>query len=107
MRDTGISALIDFADEVHVNSSLAGFEALMRSRRVTTHGSPFYAGWGLTRDLGDIPARRTRKRTLENWLRRCCSNIRATWTRSPGSRAALKCWSAVLPTAQAAHVTAS
>jgi capsular polysaccharide export protein len=26
---------------------------------------PFYAGWGLTRDLGPVPARRTRRRTLD------------------------------------------
>lgn len=65
VRDTGISALIDLVDDVHVNSSLAGFEALLRSRPVTTHGSPFYAGWGLTNDLGSVPPRRTRKRTLD------------------------------------------
>jgi capsular polysaccharide export protein len=48
-----------------VNSSLAGFEALLRFKPVTTHGVPFYAGWGLTRDLGSIPARRTTKRSLD------------------------------------------
>nr|MBA2725839.1 hypothetical protein [Actinomycetota bacterium] len=60
-----ISSLIDLADEVHVNTSLAGFEALMRGKRVTTHGTPFYAGWGLTRDFGTVPARRTARRTLD------------------------------------------
>jgi capsular polysaccharide export protein len=35
-----------------------GFEALLRGVRVTTTGAPFYAGWGLTRDLGRIPVRR-------------------------------------------------
>ena len=39
-------------DEVHVNTSLAGFEALLRGKSVTTYGVPFYAGWGLTRTLG-------------------------------------------------------
>ena len=39
-------------------TSLLGFEALLRGKRVTTTGAPFYAGWGLTRDLGRIPARR-------------------------------------------------
>jgi len=52
-------------DEVHVNTSLAGFEALMRGKSVTTYGVPFYAGWGLTRDFGPVPARRTTKRTLD------------------------------------------
>jgi len=65
VRDEPISALLDLADEVHVNSSLAGFEALLRKKPVITHGVPFYAGWGLTRDLGPVPARRTAKRTLD------------------------------------------
>jgi capsular polysaccharide export protein len=42
---------LDRADAVHVLSSLAGFEALLRGRAVVVHGRPFYAGWGLTRDL--------------------------------------------------------
>ena len=65
VRDQPISALIDLVDEVHVNTSLAGFEALLRSKPVTTHGVPFYAGWGLTRDLGPVPSRRTASRTLD------------------------------------------
>ena len=52
-------------DEIHVNTSLAGFEALMREKPVTTYGVPFYAGWGLTRDLGPVPARRSSRRTLD------------------------------------------
>jgi len=65
VRDEPITALIDLVDEVHVNSSLAGFEALLREKRVTAHGVPFYAGWGLTRDLGPVPKRRTAERTLD------------------------------------------
>lgn len=65
VRDKPISALLEFADEVHVNTSLAGFEALLRNKPVTTHGVPFYAGWGVTRDLGSVPARRSAKRTLD------------------------------------------
>ncbi|MFA6219018.1 MAG: capsule biosynthesis protein [Erythrobacter sp.] len=60
-----ISALIAMVDELHVNSSLAGFEALLRGKAVTVHGVPFYAGWGLTTDRGPIPARRTARRTLD------------------------------------------
>jgi capsular polysaccharide export protein len=63
--DVPISALIDMADEVHVNTSLAGFEALLRETTVVTYGVPFYAGWGLTRDLGPVPARRSAARTLD------------------------------------------
>lgn len=65
VRDQPISALIDLVDEIHVNTSLAGFEALLRAKPVTTHGVPFYAGWGLTRDLGAVPARRTATRSLD------------------------------------------
>lgn len=39
-------------------TSLLGFEALLRGLPVTCLGAPFYAGWGLTRDLGPVPARR-------------------------------------------------
>lgn len=60
-----IASLIDLVDEVHVNTSLAGFEALLREKPVTTYGVPFYAGWGLTRDLGPVPRRRTRRLTLD------------------------------------------
>jgi hypothetical protein len=45
-------------------TSLLGFEALIRGLPVTTLGAPFYAGWGLTRDLGPVPARRTARPTL-------------------------------------------
>lgn len=65
VREQPIGALIDMVDAVHVNTSLAGFEALLRGREVVTHGVPFYAGWGLTHDLGDVPARRTARRSLD------------------------------------------
>ncbi len=44
---------------VWTTTSLLGFEALIRGLPVTVLGAPFYAGWGLTRDLGPVPARRT------------------------------------------------
>ncbi|WBO23044.1 capsular polysaccharide export protein, LipB/KpsS family [Sphingomonas abietis] len=65
VRGGGMASLLDTVDAVHVLTSLTGFEALMRGREVTCHGTPFYAGWGLTRDLGVIPARRTRALTLD------------------------------------------
>ncbi len=64
-RRAGIAALIDRVDAVHVITSLTGFEALLRGKAVTTHGQPFYAGWGLTRDLGPPLARRGQRRTLD------------------------------------------
>lgn len=51
-------ALIAACDEVWTMTSLLGFEALLRGKPVTCLGAPFYAGWGLTRDLGPVPARR-------------------------------------------------
>lgn len=53
-------ALIAAVDEVWTMTSALGFEALLRGRTVTCLGAPFYAGWGLTRDLGPVPARRSR-----------------------------------------------
>jgi capsular polysaccharide export protein len=60
-----ISSIIAMVDEVHVNTSLAGFEALLRGKSVTTYGVPFYAGWGLTQDLGPVPSRRTARLTID------------------------------------------
>jgi capsular polysaccharide export protein len=51
-------ALLDQVQEVWTMTSLLGFEALLRGVKVTTTGTPFYAGWGLTRDLGQSPERR-------------------------------------------------
>ncbi|MDR9394293.1 MAG: capsular polysaccharide biosynthesis protein [Roseovarius sp.] len=52
------AAVLASVDEVWTMTSLIGFEALIRGVRVTVTGTPFYAGWGLTRDLGVVPARR-------------------------------------------------
>lgn len=68
VRGEPMAALLDLADEVHVNTSLAGFEALLRNKPVSTHGVPFYAGWGLTRDLGAVPSRRNRICTLDEMV---------------------------------------
>lgn len=64
-REPGMATLLGTVDAVHVLTSLTGFEALMRGRDVTCHGTPFYAGWGLTRDLGAVPERRGRVLTLD------------------------------------------
>ena len=44
-------------DALHVLTSLAGFEALLRGLEVHCWGLPFYAGWGLTRDRETCPRR--------------------------------------------------
>lgn len=64
IRDESMPSLLARVDGVHVLTSLTGFEALLRGLEVTVHGHPFYAGWGLTRDLAGPLARRTRRLTL-------------------------------------------
>ncbi len=62
--DTNPAALLSQVQEVWTMTSLLGFEALLRGVSVTTLGGPFYAGWGLTRDLGTVPARRGARPSL-------------------------------------------
>jgi capsular polysaccharide export protein len=64
LRGASPHAAIAAVDEVHTLTSLIGFEALLREREVVTYGGPFYAGWGLTRDLRHFP-RRTRRLSLD------------------------------------------
>ena len=65
-RGGGITTLMMQVDEIHTLTSLAGFEGLLRGLSVVTYGVPFYAGWGLTRDLGDVPCvRRNRSLTIK------------------------------------------
>jgi capsular polysaccharide export protein len=45
-----IQQLFTQIDALHVLTSLAGFEALLRGLEVHCWGLPFYAGWGLTHD---------------------------------------------------------
>lgn len=56
--------LIKYADEIHTISSLFGFEALLRGKRVVCWGQPFYSGWDLTEDICPNE-RRKRKLALE------------------------------------------
>lgn len=56
--------LLDNIDHVYTITSLTGFEALLRGKKVTTFGTPFYAGWGLTDDRGLIRNRNI-KRSIE------------------------------------------
>lgn len=45
-------------DRVFTMTSGLGFEAILRGVPVSCTGAPFYAGWGLTTDLGPVPIRR-------------------------------------------------
>jgi capsular polysaccharide export protein len=49
--------LLKEVDAVHVLTSLAGFEALLRGVEVHTWGLPFFAGWGLSHDRLTCPRR--------------------------------------------------
>ena len=51
VENVSTAALLAGIDELHTLTSLAGFEALLRRRRVVVYGRPFYAGWGLTTDI--------------------------------------------------------
>jgi len=59
-----ITACLDACDVLATLTSLTGFEALLRGKRVMTWGRPFYAGWGLTDDALRFP-RRTRTVDLD------------------------------------------
>ena len=63
-RTADIDACLRAADGLATLTSLAGFEALLRGKPVWTFGTPFYAGWGLTKDAVPAP-RRTRRLSLD------------------------------------------
>jgi len=67
VRGVSTAAIIPAVDEIHTLTSLAGFEALIRRRKVVVYGQPFYSGWGLTTDLAPVE-RRKRKLTLEELI---------------------------------------
>ncbi|WP_257936352.1 capsular assembly complex, KDO transferase KpsC (double domain) [Campylobacter lari] len=64
IENVSIDSAINASDEVHTITSTSGFDALLRGKKVVVYGKPFYAGWGLTSDLNEIP-RRTRMLNLE------------------------------------------
>ncbi|MCR8686265.1 capsular polysaccharide biosynthesis protein [Campylobacter sp. 1569] len=64
IENVSIDSAINACDEVHTITSTSGFDALLRGKKVVVYGKPFYAGWGLTTDLHQIP-RRTRMLSLE------------------------------------------
>jgi capsular polysaccharide export protein len=64
VRGEPMPDLLARVDAVHVLTSLTGFEALLRGLPVSTHGQPFFAGWGLTTDHARRICRRTRRLSL-------------------------------------------
>ena len=65
VTDTDPAALLGQIDTVWTMTSLLGFEALIRGRRVVTLGAPFYAGWALTDHRGPALPRRGQRVGLE------------------------------------------
>lgn len=59
-----VVSCVEACDVVVTMTSLTGFDALLRGKRVIVHGRPFYAGWGLTEDVLPVP-RRLRTRSLD------------------------------------------
>nr|WP_057092462.1 capsular polysaccharide biosynthesis protein [Comamonas thiooxydans] len=63
-QDASVVSCIEACDVVVTMTSLTGFDALLRNKRVVVHGRPFYAGWGLTQDCLPVP-RRSRSLSLD------------------------------------------
>jgi len=59
--------IIEQVQSIYVCTSQLGFEGLMSNKKVYCYGVPFYAGWGLTVDRGNMEylKRRLKKRSLE------------------------------------------
>lgn len=51
-------SLLEQVDRVYVATSQMGFEALLLGKPVKVYGKPFYAGWGVTEDVQEIPRRK-------------------------------------------------
>ena len=63
ITDLDIIPWLETCDQIHTQTSLAGFEALLRRKPVICYGQPFYSGWGLTEDRFPL-SRRSRRLTL-------------------------------------------
>ena len=60
----------NISDEIHVMTSTAGLEAILRDKEVYTYGLPFYGGYGLTNDYEKFP--RTRRKVSKEELIFAC-----------------------------------
>jgi capsular polysaccharide export protein len=78
-RNSDITGLIKGCDVVCTMTSLAGFEALLHGKQVVCFGVPFYAGWGLTDDRGDVPERRAARPSLEQLIHACLIGYPRYW----------------------------
>ncbi len=83
VQDAAMGELLLAVDEVHTLTSLAGFEGLLRGKKVVCYGQPFYAGWGLTTDVVPV-ARRTRRLALDELVAGVLIRYPAYISRSTG-----------------------
>jgi len=65
LTKVSLDSILEVANEVHTMTSLVGFEALLRGKKVYTYGMPFYAGWGLTIDSSKCKRRKRELKLLE------------------------------------------
>ena len=81
VTDGDIVDCIHQCDELHVMTSLAGFEALVWGKTVHCWGLPFYAGWQLTQDHMSCERRHV-ERTLDElvYLAHCYYPRYINWT---------------------------
>lgn len=85
LTHAAMDQLLEEVDAVHVLTSLTGFEALLRGVPVSTHGLPFYAGWGLTSDRLRCP-RRGRQLALDELVYGALIHYPAYVSRVSGER---------------------
>ncbi|MDD6056575.1 MAG: capsular polysaccharide biosynthesis protein [Helicobacteraceae bacterium] len=64
-EDINPISLLKKISKVYTKTSGMGFEALLCGCECVCFGAPFYAGWGVSDDRVKIPARRTRKLSVE------------------------------------------
>lgn len=113
VTDVPIHRLFEQVDELHVLTSLAGFEALLRGKPVVCHGLPFYAGWGLTEDRIRHP-RRTRQCTLDELVAASLicyptyvSRVSGAYTTPERALYELEHWAHLAPSREAAWLRAA
>lgn len=68
VTNVDIAALWAHIDRLATITSLSGFEALLRGKRVTCYGAPFYAGWGFTEDRFPPISRRNARPSLDGFV---------------------------------------
>lgn len=79
LPDADIATLLDHVDCVSTITSLTGFEALLRGKTVVCFGAPFYAGWGLTEDRGEVPDRRVARPSLDGLIHAALVDYPCYW----------------------------